>query len=152
MDAAAATTEALDPHQIETLCAWCELLVPGARAHGVGDFVRSQLNKPHAEARLLLRYLGWPPPYGAFYAGGLAALDGASQQAFGRRFIELAPAEQGQVLGGVMSGGLQWAGPPAELFYFLTRSDGVDVVYGTKEGFARLDFPYQPLIDPPSPW
>lgn len=152
MEGLAATTKSLSHGQAETLVAWCELLVPGAREADVGGFVGDQLRKPHAEATLLLRYLGWPPPYEAFYSGGLEALDGASQHAFGRRFVDLSAAEQGQVRDGVLSGTLPWAGPPAQLFYFMTRSDAVDVVYGTREGFARIGVPYEPLVEPPSPW
>ena len=152
MEALAVTTGSLSPGQTETLVAWCELLVPGAREADVGGFVGDQLSKQHGQARLLLRYLGWPPPYGAFYVGGLEALDGASQHAFGRRFVDLSPTEQGQVRDGALAGTLPWAGPPAQLFYFMTRSDAVDVVYGTKEGFARIGVPYEPLIEPPSPW
>src|SRR5215470_15876454 len=147
-----AMDESLSPEQAETLVAWCELLVPGAREADIGDFVAGQLGKPDAEARLLLRYLTWPPPYEAFYEGGLGALDAASQHAFGRRFVDLSPSEQGQVRDGALAGTLPWPGPPALLFYLATRSDAVDVVYGTKEGFARIGVPYQPLIEPPSPW
>jgi Gluconate 2-dehydrogenase subunit 3 len=152
LEAMAAVDESLSSAQTETLVAWCELLVPGAREADVGDFVGDQLSKPHADARLLLRYITWPPPYDAFYAGGVAALDDTSQHAFGRRFVDLSPMEQGQLRDGVLAGTLPWSGPPVPLFYMVTRSDAVDVVYGTKEGFARIGFPYQPLIEPPSPW
>ena len=32
------------------------------------------------------------------------------------------------------------------------RSDAVDVVYGTPEGFAKLGVPYMPHIMPPTSW
>jgi hypothetical protein len=51
--------------------------------------------------------------------------------------------------GGSVSG---WQGPPAPFFYFVMRSDAVDVTYGTEAGFAALDVPYMPHIAPPSRW
>jgi hypothetical protein len=38
------------------------------------------------------------------------------------------------------------------LFWFVLRSDAVDVVYGTKEGVERLGLPYMAHIEPPSRW
>ena len=45
-----------------------------------------------------------------------------------------------------------WAGPPAPLVYFVVRSDAVDVVYGTPEGFDKLGVPYMQHIMPPRKW
>ena len=46
-----------------------------------------------------------------------------------------------------------WQGPPAAGFvYFLLRSDAVDVVYGTVEGYAELGIPYQAHIMPLKRW
>jgi hypothetical protein len=45
-----------------------------------------------------------------------------------------------------------WRGPSAPLFYFALRSDAVDVVYGTIEGFRKLNVPYMPHIVPPRRW
>ena len=45
-----------------------------------------------------------------------------------------------------------WEGPPAPLFYLLARSDAVDAVYGTPEGFERLGIPYMAHIAPPRAW
>jgi hypothetical protein len=36
--------------------------------------------------------------------------------------------------------------------YFLLRSDAVDVVYGTVEGYAALGIPYMPHIAPTKRW
>jgi hypothetical protein len=46
----------------------------------------------------------------------------------------------------------EWSGPPAPLFYFVTRNDAVDVFYGTREGFATLEIPYMPHILPRESW
>jgi hypothetical protein len=46
-----------------------------------------------------------------------------------------------------------WAGGvPAPLFYFGLRSDAIDVVYGTVDGFAKLGIPYMPHILPTTAW
>jgi hypothetical protein len=45
-----------------------------------------------------------------------------------------------------------WSGPPQPLFYMMVRSDAVDVVYGTKEGFDELNVPYMAHIMPPEKW
>lgn len=138
--------------QTATLEAWCELLVPGAAAGDVGRFVNDQLALPHAEAKLMLRFVSWPPPYVDFYRSGLAALDGASRELFGGRFVALATDQQTTVRDRVLAGTVAWSAPPAGLFYFVTRGDAVDVVYGTVEGFARIDYPYQALVAPRRRW
>jgi hypothetical protein len=45
-----------------------------------------------------------------------------------------------------------WSGPPPPLFYMMVRSDAVDVVYGTKEGFDQLNVPYMAHIMPRERW
>jgi hypothetical protein len=142
----------LSAAETATLVAWCDLLVPGARENDVGRFVNAQLAKPDEEALLMLRYLTWPPPFDAFYRSGMAALDAAGESRFGRRFVLLTREEQSQILAGLLSFQLPWTGPPQFPFYLATRGDAVDVVYGTEDGFARLDFPYMPLVEPPRDW
>ena len=41
---------------------------------------------------------------------------------------------------------------PAGQAYFVLRSDAVDVVYGTMEGYERLGVPYLPHIAPDKRW
>ena len=43
-------------------------------------------------------------------------------------------------------------GFPTFLFYMCLRSDAVDVVYGTPEGFKKLNIPYMQHIMPPEGW
>jgi hypothetical protein len=43
-------------------------------------------------------------------------------------------------------------GFPIFLFYLCFRSDTVDVVYGTPEGFKKLNVPYMEHIMPPEGW
>ena len=41
-----------------------------------------------------------------------------------------------------------WQGPAGPFVYLILRSDAVDVVYGTVEGYATLGIPYMPHIVP----
>jgi len=143
----------LSAGEVETLEALGEVLLPGARADGIANFVDSQLAAPAADCLLILRYFDWPPPYAAFYKASLAALDGAAEAQFGKAYAAL-PAQQadalaGQLLGGRVKG---WQGPPPPLFYMAARSDAVDVVYGTVEGFKKLGIPYMAHILPETKW
>src|SRR5260221_14447518 len=45
-----------------------------------------------------------------------------------------------------------WQGPPGPLVYLILRSDAVDVVYGTMDGYANLGIPYMPHIAPTKRW
>ena len=76
------------------------------------------------------------PPYVNFYRAGLTALAAVSQGLHGKPFPEL-DGNDAHALVETMSEGFPdgWQGPPAPLFYVLVRSDAVDVVYGTPQGF-----------------
>lgn len=128
-----------------------EVLLPGARDAGIANFVDTQLAKP--EPLLIVRYFDWPGPLADFYSQGLAALDKASQAAYGTTFAKATAAQQSELMGTFLGGKVEgWDGPPAPLFYLAVRGDAVDVVYGTVEGFARLDIPYMPHILPEERW
>ncbi len=45
-----------------------------------------------------------------------------------------------------------WQGPPGPFVYLVLRSDAVDVVYGTMDGYAALGIPYMPHIAPEKRW
>ena len=45
-----------------------------------------------------------------------------------------------------------WQGPAGPFVYLVLRSDAVDVVYGTMEGYAELGIPYMPHIAPEKRW
>ena len=45
-----------------------------------------------------------------------------------------------------------WQGPPGGFVYFVLRSDAVDVVFGTVEGYEALGIPYMPHIMPEKRW
>jgi len=139
--------------EIRALEAFGEALLPGARAAGIAHFVDQQLSTSAAECLLMIRYLDIPPPYLDFYRPALAALDAATWHTHGRAFADL-DAQTADDWVGILSRTVPqgWQGPPAPLFFFVARSDAVDVVYGTEEGFAKLGVPYMPHIVPPTKW
>ena len=147
------TLQALTEKEASTLEALAEVLLPGSAALGAVEYVDHQLGAPLAEQMLMIKYLGVNPPFLGFYQGGLAALEAASQAAHGAGFAEL-PNDQRQALVAAMAQDKidSWAGPPGSFFYFVVRSDVVDVTYGTKAGMEGLGVPYMAHIEPPSPW
>jgi hypothetical protein len=126
-------------------------LLPGARDAGIANFVDVQLGKQ--DPLLMAKYFDWPGPLRDFYTQGLAALDKASQAANNAPFAKATPEQQTALMGTFLSGKVAgWDGPPAPLFYLFVRGDAVDVVYGTVEGFQRLNIPYMPHILPEERW
>jgi hypothetical protein len=143
----------LTPSEVATLEALGNRLVPGAAEDGIAHFIDQQISVPPADALLTLRYLDFPPPFAAFYEAGLSALNAASQAIYNLPFAQLTAAQQDSLIVLVATGTpTGWTGIPAPLFYYALRSDAVDVVYGTREGFDRLNIPYMPHIDPPRSW
>jgi len=143
----------LSAKEIAALEALGDTLLPGAAEAGLAHFVDHHLSVPAPDCLLLLRYLDVPPPFAAFYQAGLAALDQATVNLHGNSFDKISP-DQRTALVGTMSkeNPPGWVGPPAPFFYYVTRSDAVDVVYGTEAGFKLLDIPYLAHIPPPSRW
>jgi len=143
----------LNPEQAATLGAMGEALVPGAKAAGVVNFVDQQLSIPAEEALLEARIMNVRPPFANFYRGAIAAIEGASQAKYAKAFTALSPSEQHDFIDLMRQNKLDgWKGPGAGFVYFLFRTDAVDVVYGTMEGYAHLGVPYQPHIAPTKPW
>ena len=143
----------LTPIEVTALEALGEVLLPGARDAGIAYFVDHQLAAEPADCLLLIRYLDVPPPYSNIYRPALAALNAASASAHKKSFAELAEADAVQLVRTMSEGNPPgWNGPPAPLFYFAARSDAVDVVYGTEDGFKRLGVPYMAHIRPTSKW
>ena len=130
-----------------------DTLLPGAAEAGLAHFVDHHLSVPAPDCLLLVRYLDVPPPFAAFYRDGLAALDAVAMGSHGNGFEKISP-DQRTALVEVMSreDPAGWAGPPAPFFYYVLRSDAVDVVYGTEAGFKLLNIPYLAHIPPPTPW
>ena len=150
----------LNSVEVAALDAVADVLLPGAAEAGIAHFIDDQLAKDPNEALLMGRFLQVEPPYARFYQGSLAALDGYCQASRGNVFADLDQEAQQQVVASLFRMSEQgepidpqgWQGPPAALVYLCLRSDAVDVVYGTQEGFKRLDIPYMAHIVPPMAW
>jgi hypothetical protein len=144
----------LTPAEAATLDAMGEALVPGAKQAGITNFVDQQLSIPAEEALLEARIMNVRPPYANFYRAALGAIEGASQARHGGRgFAQLDASEQHDFIDLMRQNKLEgWKGPGAGFVYFLLRTDAVDVVYGTMEGYAHLGVPYQPHIAPTRSW
>src|SRR5258705_9589181 len=142
----------LKPDEAETIEALGETLVPDARKAGIANFIDQQISIPAEEALLEARILNVRPPYANFYSAALGALDRASQ-ALGRPFVELSEAQQRSLVDSMRQNKVEgWQGPPGPFVYLVLRSDAVDVVYGTMEGYAGLGIPYMPHIAPTKRW
>lgn len=148
-----ASLRVLDAGQVRTLEALGEVLVPGSAAAGLAHFVDSQLAVEPNDSLLIARSFNIEPPYRDFYAAVLAAVEALSQRRHRRSLDAL---DEGEAVALVREMSAKdpegWSGPPASLGYVVIRSDAVDVVYGTVEGFRRLDVPYMPHVLPPRPW
>ncbi len=143
----------LKANEAEALEALGETLVPGARAAGIAHFIDQQLSVTPEEALLEARILNVKPPYVNFYRAAIGAIDKASQARNGRRFAQLNSLEQRELVDLMRQNKLDgWQGPPGPFVYLVTRSDAVDVVYGTMEGYEALGIPYMPHIAPEKRW
>ena len=144
---------ALDTGTVAVLDALGETLLPGSAAAGLAHYIDHQLSGDPADSMLMIKYLGVPAPFADFYRVGLHAADALARAVHGKVFAKIS-TEQAVGLVTKMAGGQieGWQGPPVGLFYFVLRSDAVDVVYGTKAGFEQLGVPYMAHIEPPSRW
>jgi hypothetical protein len=131
-----------------------DTLLPGAKDAGLAHYVDQQLGVPASESLLIARALGVMPPYANFYRAGLAALDSSSQKLHGTKFAALPQEKRNDFVEQLRQKNPEgWsAPPPSPFFYFVSRADAVDVVYGTVEGFERLGIPYMPHIAPLKRW
>ncbi len=145
--------QVLTPVEVRTLEALGDILLPGSAAAGLAHFIDHQLNAVPQDQLLMIKYLGVSPPFTSFYSGGLAALNEYANDQHGAVFSELYDEQRTALVGKMAQANPEvWAGPPAPFFYFVLRSDAVDVVYGTRQGFEDLGIPYMAHIEPPSRW
>jgi hypothetical protein len=143
----------LNAEEAETLEALGETLVPGARAAGVAHFIDHQVSVTPGEALLEARIVNVKPPFINFYRAAISGVDKASTARSGKRFAALSAAEQHDFIDQLRQNKIGgWQGPPAGLVYFVLRSDAVDVVYGTMEGYESLGVPYLAHIAPDKRW
>ena len=143
----------LSGEEAETLEALGETLLPGARVAGVAHFIDQQVSVTPEEALLEARIVNVRPPFIDFYRAAIGGIDKASTARGGKRFAALSATEQHDVIDALRQNKIEgWQGPPAGLVYFVLRSDAVDVVYGTMEGYESLGVPYMPHIPPDKRW
>ena len=143
----------LNGDEADTLEALGDTLVPGARAAGVAHFIDQQVSVTPGEALLEARIVNVKPPFINFYRAAIGGVDKASTARSGKRFAALSSAEQHDFIDQLRQNRIDgWQGPPAGLVYFVLRSDAVDVVYGTMEGYEALGIPYMPHIAPEKRW
>ncbi len=151
--AAAIPLRALDAQEASVLESLGEALLPGSAQAGLAQYVDHQLAGDPADSLLMIQYLRVDPPYMGFYRAGLTAAREASLRDFGKPPAELDPQQRTALLTRMAAGEIRdWKGPPAPLFFFVLRSDAVDVTYGTPAGFDALGIPYMPHIMPPRQW
>jgi hypothetical protein len=143
----------LSAAEAKSLEAVSEALVPGARQAGVAHFIDQQCSVPPHEALLSARIGNVPPPFANFYRAALTEIDRQCGAKHGKPFAEITAAEQNEFINQMRQGRhADWKGPPQQRIYGIFRDDGVDVVYGTVEGFERLGVPYMPHILPKARW
>jgi hypothetical protein len=143
----------LTADQAATLDAMGETLVPGAKDAGISHFVDQQISGPPEEALLQARILNVRPPFANFYRPALGAIDGASNKTSSRKFAELSPDERHAFVDLMRQNKIDgWQGPPGPFVFTVLRSDAVDVVYATMDGYAMLGIPYMPHIAPTRRW
>ena len=143
----------LKAREAETIEALGETLVPGAQRAGIAHFIDQQVSVPPGEALLEARQLNVKPPFVNFYRAAIAAVDNASEARGGRRFAALSTPEQRDFVDAMRQNRIEgWQGPAGGFVYLILRSDAVDVVYGTMEGYEALGVPYMPHIAPDKRW
>ena len=143
----------LNAREAEAIEALGETLVPGAQQAGVAHFIDQQVSVPASEALLEARVVNVKPPFVNFYRAAIGAVDKASEARSGRRFAALSATEQHDFVDLMRQNKIDgWQGPAGGFVYFVLRSDAVDVVYGTMEGYESLGVPYMPHIAPTARW
>jgi hypothetical protein len=143
----------LNAREAETIEALGETLVPGARGAGIAHFIDQQVSVTPGEALLEARQLNVKPPFVGFYRAAIGAVDKASEARGGRRFAALSTTDQRDFVDLMRQNKIEgWQGPAAGFVYFILRSDAVDVVYGTMEGYESLGVPYMAHIAPDKRW
>jgi hypothetical protein len=145
--------QTLTAGDVATVNALGETLLPGSAAAGLAHYLDHQLSGDPARSMLMIKYLGVSAPFDAFYRSGLRATETAARALYGTAFAELNSQQAGALVTQISAGHVDgWQGPASALFYFVLRSDAVDVVYGTQRGFELLGVPYMAHIAPPSRW
>lgn len=134
--------------------AWCDQLAPGAAQAGASRYLDAQLAAAREEALLFLRVLA-NPPFEDFYREGLASIEQEVRARYGddASYARLSDTQRREIIDAAAADKtVAWESPPPSFFFFVSRGDAIDVVYGTEAGFRRLHVPYLAHIRPPTPW
>jgi hypothetical protein len=143
----------LKADEAETLESMGEALVPGARSAGIAHFIDQQISGPPEEALLQARILNVRPPFANFYRATIKAIEGASNKTYAMKFARLSQGDKRDFINAMRQNkAAGWQGPPGPFVYGVLRSDAVDVVYSTMEGYEALGVPYMPHIAPERRW
>jgi hypothetical protein len=143
----------LKENEAETIESMGETLVPGARSAGIAHFIDQQISVPPEQALLQARILNVKPPFANFYRAAVRAIDGSSAKTFGRKFAMLSPSDKRDFVNLMRQNKADgWQGPAGPFVYGVLRSDAVDVVYSTMEGYEALGVPYMAHIAPERRW
>ena len=143
----------LKANEAETIESMGETLVPGARDAGIAHFIDHQIAGPPEQALLQARILNVRPPYANFYRAAVRAIEGGSDKTFGRRFAQLSPSDKRDFVNLMRQNKVEgWQGPAGPFVYGVLRSDAVDVVYSTMDGYEALGVPYMAHIAPDRRW
>jgi hypothetical protein len=138
--------------QAETLSLLGETIVPGSAKLGLVQFLDHQLQADPNDALLIAKYFGVALPFIDFYAAGAKIADAMARRTARRSIAEMTDAELNKLVQRMSKPGTVIDGYPIFLFYLCLRSDAVDVVYGTPDGFRKLNIPYMQHILPPEGW
>ena len=139
--------------EAETIESMGETLVPGARSAGIAHFIDQQISVPPEQALLQARILNVKPPFANFYRAAVRAIDGSSDKTFGRKFAMLSPSDKRDFVNLMRQNKAEgWQGPAGPFVYGVLRSDAVDVVYSTMDGYEALGVPYMAHIAPERRW
>lgn len=142
----------LEAGQAARLEKLAEAMVPGSTAAGLTHFIDHQLGVDPSDALLIAKYFQVALPYSEFYTSGTKVVDHLARKALGRGIDGLDPAGMTALIKSISTPGTAEEGFPIFVFYLCLRSDAVDVVYGTPEGFKELNIPYMQHIMPPEGW
>ncbi len=152
----------LDQKQVSTLDFLSDAIVPGAKSAGLSHFIDHQLSAAYEDNLLILRYLRVNPPFKNFYASALKAFERSVRLKYNKSPLDLSEAEISEFISIMMQNNpagwpeteqkSEQGPPPAPFFYFVLRSDAIDVTYGTMSSFDSMDIPYMAHIAPSHPW
>jgi len=143
----------LKENEAETIESIGETLVPGARSAGIAHFIDQQISVPPEQALLQARILNVKPPFANFYRAAVRAIDGSSDKTFARKFSMWSPGDKRDFINLMRQNKAEgWQGPAGPFVYGVLRSDAVDVVYSTMDGYEALGVPYMAHIAPERRW